>query len=174
MLVSQITPPPAMHIVTPETRNMAVRWMTYEFNKNFKGKVAPAAPQPNGPPDTPDGPPHRKHRQTSTANFFADSDESSDEAGAGTPAAAQDELAAYLALPQVSMKEVSDPLQWWREHTELYPNVAVMARQYLGCPASSAAVERLFSQVGIAWSAKRKRGQAGTIEDIIFAHMNLP
>ena len=161
-------------LVTPEMRNMAVRWMTYEFNKNFKGKVAPAAPQPNGPPDTPDGPPHRKHRQTSTANFFADSDESSDEAGAGTPAAAQDELAAYLALPQVSMKEVSDPLQWWREHAELYPNVAVMARQYLGCPASSAAVERLFSQVGIAWSAKRKRGQAGTIEDIIFAHMNLP
>ena len=79
-----------------------------------------------------------------------------------------------MALPQVSMKEVSDPLQWWREHAELYPNVAVMARQYLGCPASSAAVERLFSQVGIAWSAKRKRGQAGTIEDIIFAHMNLP
>ena len=118
--------------------------------------------------------PHRKRRKTSTAGFFADSDESSDEAGAGTPAAGQDELAAYLALPQVNMKEVSDPLQWWREHAELYPNVAVMARQYLGCPASSAAVERLFSQVGIAWSAKRKRGQAGTIEDIMFARVNLP
>ena len=30
----------------------------------------------------------------------------------------------------------------------------VMARQYLGCPASSASVQRLFSKVGIAFSAK--------------------
>ena len=85
--------------------------------------------------------PHRKRRKTSTAGFFADSDESSDEAGAGTPAAGQDELAAYLALPQVSMKEVSDPLQWWREHAELYPNVAVMAR-------------------GSTWAALRRRPQS--------------
>ena len=155
-------------LVTPEMRIAAVRWMMYEFNKVFKGKVAAAAPQPNPP----DGPPHRKRRKTSTAGFFADSDDSSsDEA---TPAAAEDELAAYLALPQVRLKDVDNPLEWWKQHAEEYPNVAVMARQYSGCPASSAAVERLFSQVGIAWSAKRKRGQAGTIEDIMFARVNLP
>ena len=42
-----------------------------------------------------------------------------------------------------------------------------MARQYLGCPpcpATSATVERLFSQVGIAFSKKRKSAEAGTIE----------
>ena len=43
-----------------------------------------------------------------------------------------------------------------------------------GCPASSAAVERLFSQVGIAFSAKRKRGKADTLADIMFARANLP
>ena len=49
-----------------------------------------------------------------------------------------------------------------------------MARQYLGCPATSATVERLFSQVGIAFGKKRKRAEAATLEDIMFARMNLP
>jgi hypothetical protein len=40
--------------------------------------------------------------------------------------------------------------------------------------AHTLAIERLFSQVGIAFSAKRKRGKADTIADIIFARANLP
>ena len=52
--------------------------------------------------------------------------------------------------------------------------MAVMARQYLGCPASSAAVERLFSQVGIAYGDKRKRAGADTLESIMFSKANLP
>ena len=59
------------------------------------------------------------------------------------------------------------------QHAKKFPNLAVMARQYLGCPAS-AAVERLFSQVGIAFAAKRKSGEAATLEDIMFARINLP
>ena len=50
----------------------------------------------------------------------------------------------------------------------------MMARQYLGCPASSAAVERLFSQVGIAFSAKRKSAESDTLEDIMFSRIDLP
>ena len=38
----------------------------------------------------------------------------------------------------------------------------------------TAAVERLFSQVGIAFAAKRKRGEADALEDIMFARINLP
>ena len=48
-----------------------------------------------------------------------------------------------------------------------------MAGQYLGCPASSATVERLFSQVGIAFSNRRKSAEAGTIADIIFTKLNV-
>jgi len=48
-----------------------------------------------------------------------------------------------------------------------------MARQYLGCPASSATVERLFSQVGIAFSAKRKNADAETLSDILFTRLNV-
>ena len=54
------------------------------------------------------------------------------------------------------------------------PHPPVMARQYLGCPATSASVERLFSQVGMAFSAKRKSADAGTLESIMFAKVNLP
>ena len=45
--------------------------------------------------------------------------------------------------------------------------------KYLGCPATSATVERLFSQVGIAYSAKRKSAGADTIADIIFTEQNV-
>ena len=77
-------------------------------------------------------------------------------------------------LAQVKCASEQDALNWWRDHTEQFPNLAVMARQYLGCPASSAAVERLFSQVGIAFSAKRRSAEADTLEDQMFARFNLP
>ena len=56
----------------------------------------------------------------------------------------------------------------------LFPNLARMARRYLGCPASSATVERLFSVVGIAFSDKRKTAKASTLEAIAFTKLNLP
>ena len=86
----------------------------------------------------------------------------------------QDELDAYLALPQIKFKTEKDATEWWLEHRQTFPNLEVMARQYLGCPASSASVERLFSQVGIAFSAKRKSAGAGTLANIMFAKHNLP
>ena len=48
-----------------------------------------------------------------------------------------------------------------------------MARQYLGCPASSATVERLFSQVGIAYSDRRKSSYSDTLSDIVFTKINV-
>ena len=63
---------------------------------------------------------------------------------------------------------------WWLQHREQFPNLEVMARQYLGCPATSASVERLFSKVGVAFSAKRKSSEAETLANIMFANANLP
>ena len=77
-------------------------------------------------------------------------------------------------MPQIKYKTERDAMDWWLAHSKKFPSLAVMARQYLGCPASSAAVERLFSQVGIAFAAKHKRGEATTLEDIMFSHFNLP
>ena len=40
--------------------------------------------------------------------------------------------------------------------------------------ATSATVERLFSRVGIAFSAKRKSSDPATVADLMFANANLP
>ena len=96
-----------------------------------------------------------------------DSDQSDDSE------APQDELEAYLAEPQIKYKTEQDALDWWAVHAAKYPNVAVMARQYLGCPASSATVERLFSMVEMAFAPKRKSAKTDTLESIAFANANL-
>ena len=101
------------------------------------------------------------------------------------PDATKDELKEYLALPQIKHKLKSlykseqQVNNWWlqlcsRQHREQFPNLEVMARQYLGCPATSASVERLFSKVGVAFSAKRKNSEAETLANIMFANANLP
>ena len=89
---------------------------------------------------------------------------------------AKKELEAYLALPQVKCKTEKDQaLDWWKEHADQqFLNVAVMARQYLGCPATSAAAERLFSQVGIMFSKKRQSSKAVSLAHGMFAKINLP
>ena len=86
----------------------------------------------------------------------------------------EDELKAYLELPQLKCKTEQEAIDWWVEKTKRFPNLSAMARQYLGCPATSATVERLFSRVGIAFSAKRKRSDPATVADLMFANANLP
>ena len=68
-----------------------------------------------------------------------------------------DELREYKKLNQISWKTDWDALNWWRDHQLQYPNLSVMARQYLGVPATSASVERLFSVVGFNFVDHRKK-----------------
>ena len=57
------------------------------------------------------------------------------------------EVLAYMAAPVESMD--TDLLSWWAKvGRNKYPNLAKLARQYLGCPASSASAERIFSLAG--------------------------
>ena len=100
--------------------------------------------------------------------------EADDDSDAGGAALNKAELEAYLELPQMKFKTDWGVNDWWRENKDKFPNLEVMARQYLGCPSTSASVERLFSAVGIAFSAKRKRSKSDTLESIMFARSNLP
>ena len=83
--------------------------------------LLPAAQPPSGP--------HIKRRKTSTAAFFAESDES-EEDSEEEEEAVKDELEAYLVLPQVKCATEQEVLNWWRDHADEFPNLAVMAR----CP----------------------------------------
>ena len=63
------------------------------------------------------------------------------------------EFTSYLQMPEEPME--CDILQWWAARESTFPTVSKMARQYLGAPASFAAVERLFSGVGRNYRSAR-------------------
>ena len=57
------------------------------------------------------------------------------------------QLQAYMQVQQVPND--TDPLMWWKQHQEEFPDLARMARQYLTVPATSTSPERFFSRVGL-------------------------
>jgi hypothetical protein len=84
-------------------------------------------------------------------------------------AAVQDELDVYLASDP---KQVADPLKWWDDRCDCFPNLSRMARDYLAIPgmlftmriclahsptATSTDVERLFSRGRLLLSHLRNR-----------------
>ena len=82
-----------------------------------------------------------------------------------------DELQLYFSLPDASLD--TDPLKWWPKHEKLLPSLSRMARQFLGVPASSAAVERLFSGVGQDFSKQRQCMSEETLEEVTWARSHI-
>ena len=95
---------------------------------------------------------------------------------AAAPAAAaevRDDLAKYLALPAETNMDL-DVLAWWKakDCPEGLPALAKMARQYLGRPASSAGVERMFSKAGKLYDNAKKSQNDEALEAALFAAAN--
>ena len=82
-------------------------------------------------------------------------------------AAKQTELDRYLAHPQEDDRE-TEALQWWKLYGGKYPKVTALARRYLAIPASSAASERLFSQLKRTATAARQGLKPGTLCMLLF------
>jgi hypothetical protein len=86
---------------------------------------------------------------------------------------AKHEMERYL-IDVLEVDLETDLLEWWRDICEAqYPRVARMARQFLGCPATSAGVERLFSKCGRAYNSLTQSQNEGTLEDKMFAGINI-
>ena len=64
------------------------------------------------------------------------------------------QLQAYMQVQQVPND--TDPLMWWKQHQQEFPDLARMARQYLAVPATSASPERFFSRVGLVQTDLRE------------------
>jgi hypothetical protein len=64
------------------------------------------------------------------------------------------EVERYLMIPPLI--STSHVLEWWKHHSEEYPCLARIARDYLAIPATSAPAERAFS--GGANLVSKKRG----------------
>ena len=56
-------------------------------------------------------------------------------------------LQAYMQVQQVPND--TDPLMWWKQYQQEFPDLTRMVRQYLVVPATSTSPERFFSRVGL-------------------------
>ncbi|KAL0486937.1 hypothetical protein AKO1_001255 [Acrasis kona] len=67
--------------------------------------------------------------------------------GYGMQTSSKSDFDRYLEDPCVVYKpgEDFDILQWWKNHRDIYPTFAKIARDYLSVMASSVSVERLFN-----------------------------
>ena len=94
-----------------------------------------------------------------------------------------DGLEKYLALSAETNMD-HDVLAWWKARDHHLPcdpasgrpvglpHLAKMARQFLGRPASSAGVERLFSMAGKLHSDQGRRHRGTTLEYSLLAAAN--
>jgi hypothetical protein len=75
-------------------------------------------------------------------------------------AARRHEVDDYLRAP---VEAVTEPLRWWTNNRFVYPNLHRMALDYLSIPATSTAVERVFSRGRHVLPFTRNRLSASTI-----------
>ena len=94
-------------------------------------------------------------------------------AAAAAAVVQQDDLEKYLALPAETNMDL-DVLAWWKakDHKDGMPALAKMARQFLGRPASSAGVERMFSRAGKFYDDAHQYQNDESLEAALFASAN--
>jgi hypothetical protein len=86
------------------------------------------------------------------------------------------EVKHYRAAPGIvalSVKDLGDPLQWWRDNAALYPTMVRLARRILCIPATSAPSERLFSTAGLTVTDKRANLDSERVSELVFLHDSL-
>ena len=80
------------------------------------------------------------------------------------------ELARYNRIESTPAGQ--NPLDFWKDHAALFPNLAELARSYLAVQASSAASERIFSQAKRLISCRRNRLNPQTAGKTFFVSLN--
>jgi hypothetical protein len=92
------------------------------------------------------------------------------------------ELQAFLKCRKLERKFVHDdgqttihcPLLWWKKHAVRFPVLAVLARQWLAIPATSAPSERVFSHAGLTIANDRASLLPENAELLILLHDTWP
>ena len=90
----------------------------------------------------------------------------SESQASGNTTSAKDELSRFAALPEQPAN--IDALGWWKLHGSLFPLLSQLARRYLAIPASSAASERLFSQLKLTATPARRNLLPDTLCMLLF------
>ena len=77
----------------------------------------------------------------------------------------------------ITLNNVQEELLTLTYETHLTRRLRITTREdttSVGAARTSASVEHLFCEVGIAFSAKRKSSEANTVANLMFARENLP
>jgi hypothetical protein len=146
-------------------REQAVQWLKDNYRDNFapKNKQKDAANIPS-----------TKKRKMDMDSFFCD-DEEEDEAEVNVPQISEydlSEVEAYLSVAQLSEGISFDILDWWKRKKDVWPHLVKMVRQYLCLPATSGAVERLFTTSGVMHGDLRKSTKEETMELLLGVNKN--
>ncbi|KAK7149299.1 hypothetical protein R3I94_008813 [Phoxinus phoxinus] len=104
------------------------------------------------------GPAAKRVRLVSTSDCLSDVEDSSDDT-----VLPEDEVSAYIEF-KPPKGDPFDVLLWWKEHAKTFPNLAMIARNVLSIPASSAASERDFSTAGFVIQERRTQLKPGTVD----------
>ncbi|XP_039903045.1 E3 SUMO-protein ligase ZBED1-like [Simochromis diagramma] len=81
------------------------------------------------------------------------------------------ELQAYLQTGTLDTEE--DPLGWWKLSQNLFPRLSILAKKYLGIPATSASSERVFSTGGNVVNCLRASLKPDHVNRLVFLAKNL-
>lgn len=77
----------------------------------------------------------------------------------------------YLESRFINRNE--DPINYWREHSKIFPRLYTLAKKYLAIPATSVPSERLFSKAGYVLSDRRNRLGSQKLDEIMFLNGNI-
>lgn len=67
---------------------------------------------------------------------------------------------------------VSNLLEWWESHKDVYPTLYRYFLQFAAVPATSASAERIFSRAGNLITEKRTRLSPKNVDMLLFLHQN--
>jgi hypothetical protein len=87
---------------------------------------------------------------------------------------AKREVEIYLDLESTVVLSEEQSLSWWRDHKNQFPIIAELARKWLSVTATSTPSERVFSDCGLALTAKRSRMKGNVLQDQIMIRRNTP
>jgi hypothetical protein len=81
-----------------------------------------------------------------------------------------DAISSYSQF--VADTHYDDALAFWKIHESKWPNLACLAKKYLGVQATSSSVERMFSISGHIFANKRRRTSVKLFELLVFLKLN--
>lgn len=81
------------------------------------------------------------------------------------------EVEQYLGMPRLNT-EVDDVLRFWKENSDVLPQLSQIARRIFSIPSGSASVERVFSIAGLMSSNNRMCLAPATLQKLVFLKVN--